>query len=99
MNSIIPISANMPPIGGVKNNPAQTEAAKGFTDYLKDAVNNIEELDRIKSEDAYLLSIGELDDIAAMQINGQKFDVAVQMMVQMRNRLMDSYSEIMRMNI
>ncbi|MCL2055939.1 MAG: flagellar hook-basal body complex protein FliE [Oscillospiraceae bacterium] len=104
MNSIIPLWSNLPPVGGTGSSPAGTQingadGGRAFTDYLKDAVENIEHLENVKREDSYLLAIGELDDIAAMQINSEKATIAVQLMVQMRNRLLDSYSEIMRLNI
>jgi flagellar hook-basal body complex protein FliE len=106
--NIIPISSGLQaggiqglsPVGGGPNiaSPAQS-SSKGFEDYLKDAVANIENLDAIKTEDAYNLAIGNVDDLAAIGINSQKYDLAVQLMVQMRNKLLDSYSEIMRISI
>ena len=105
MSSIIPLNYNLPPLGGVRVDTSVVPAAdldvksKSFTDYLMEAVDNIENLEAVKQNDSYLLAIGELDDIAAMQINSQKAEIAVQLMVQMRNRLTDAYSEIMRMSI
>jgi flagellar hook-basal body complex protein FliE len=101
--NIIPISSGIQglgPVGGGPNvaSPGQS-SAKGFADYLKDAVENIENLDAIKAQDAYDLAIGNTDDLAAVAINSQKYDLAVQLMVQMRNKMLDSYSEIMRISI
>lgn len=101
--NIVPISTGIPGIaqvgGGPNIAPPGQNATKSFTDYLMDAVQEIDTLDQIKTEDAYNLAIGNVDDLAAVQINGQKYEIAVQLMVQMRNKLLDSYSEIMRMNI
>jgi flagellar hook-basal body complex protein FliE len=102
--NIIPISSGIQSLGPVGGGPSiaapgQSTTTKGFSDYLKDAVENIENLDAIKTQDAYDLAIGNTDDLAAIGINSQKYDLAVQLMVQMRNKLLDSYSEIMRINI
>lgn len=101
--NIIPISTGVPgvaPVGGGPNVAAPGQnVTKSFTDYLKDAVQEIDTLDQIKTEDAYNLAIGNVDDLAAVQNNGLKYELAVQLVVQMRNKLLDSYSEIMRMNI
>ncbi|MBK5247439.1 MAG: flagellar hook-basal body complex protein FliE, partial [Peptostreptococcaceae bacterium] len=50
-------------------------------------------------EDAYKLSIGEMDDMHTMIINAAKADIALQTMVQLRNKFLDAYSEVMRTNI
>ena len=104
MASIVPLSYNLPPIGSDKNDLApvfgeQGDGKKTFTDYLFEAVENVEYLEQVKENDSYLLSIGEVDNIAAMQINTQKAEIAVSLMIQMRNKLTDAYSEIMRMSI
>jgi flagellar hook-basal body complex protein FliE len=49
--------------------------------------------------DAYKLSIGEMDDMHTMIINAAKADVALQTMVQLRNKFLDAYSEIMRTSL
>jgi flagellar hook-basal body complex protein FliE len=107
--NIIPITSGiqglgaiqgLPAVGGGPNiTPPGQSAPKGFAEYLQDAVENIENLDAAKTQDAYDLAIGNVDDLAALGINSQKYDLAVQLMVQMRNKLLDSYSEIMRMSI
>jgi flagellar hook-basal body complex protein FliE len=101
--NIIPISSGIQGLGAVGGGPniaaPSQSSSKGFADYLKDAVENIENLDAIKTQDAYDLAIGNTDDLAAIGINSQKYDLAVQLMVQMRNKLLDSYSEIMRISI
>lgn len=98
--NIIPISSNpvltptQPALGTIKANNSNP-----FKDMFTEAVGNIEELNAIKNEDAIALSLGNIDDIGAMQVNSQKAEVALQMFVQMRNKILDSYQEIMRMNV
>lgn len=70
-----------------------------FKGMFADAVSNLENLNSIKGEDGVALSIGNLDDIGQMQINSQKAEVALQLLVQMRNKVLDSYQEIMRINV
>lgn len=70
-----------------------------FASIFQDAVANVENLDAIKSNDSYNLSIGNIDNIAEMMVNSERAQVSFQFMMQMRNKLLDSYSEIMRMNV
>jgi len=100
LNQIQEINGLGPVGGGPSIVPGTEEAAaKNFGDVFREAIENVEHLNQISQADAYALSIGEVDNIAQMQINSQKLETSVQLMVQMRNKLLDSYSEIMRMNI
>jgi len=72
---------------------------KTFQSMFEDAVSNLENLNEIKDRDAFDLALGNLDDIGAMQVNSQKAEVALQLLVQMRNRIIESYQEIMRINV
>lgn len=78
---------------------AKAQASSPFKDMFTGAVGNLEELNAIKDQDAIALSLGNIDDIGAMQVNSQKAEVALQLLVQMRNRVMESYQEIMRISI
>ncbi|MCL2068820.1 MAG: flagellar hook-basal body complex protein FliE [Oscillospiraceae bacterium] len=86
------------------NMPAQTPrgsegAADLFGRMFQSAVNDIEALHAQQRIDSYLLSIGEVDDIAAIELTAQKASVMTSMLLQVRNSLVDSYNEMLRMNI
>jgi flagellar hook-basal body complex protein FliE len=59
----------------------------------------VEETEAAAKMDAYKLSVGEMDDMHTMMINAAKADIALQTMVQLRNKFLDAYSEIMRTSI
>jgi len=95
MNSIIG-GAN---IGTAVTAPgnAATEAgvAGDFKNILQDTINNVEETEAVTKVDAYNLSIGNMDDMHTMMINTAKADVALQTMVQLRNKVLESYQAVM----
>jgi flagellar hook-basal body complex protein FliE len=62
-------------------------------------VQNVEATEAVTQEDAYNLSIGNMDDMHTLMINAAKADVALQTMVQLRNKFLEAYSEIMRTNL
>lgn len=98
--NIIPISsgAAITPFKSVLG-AEKTPDASMFKGMFTDAVSDLENLNAIKEQDSIALSLGNLDDIGAMQVNSQKAEVALQLLVQMRNKILDSYQEIMRMNV
>jgi flagellar hook-basal body complex protein FliE len=98
--NIIPISgaSSITPFQSAFSAPA-LKGSSPFRDMFTGAVGNLEELNAIKDQDAIALSLGNIDDIGAMQVNSQKAEVALQLLVQMRNKVLESYQEIMRISI
>lgn len=82
-----------------KTNESDENNGLGFKELFQDVVSNVEKTEAATKEDAYKLSIGEMDDVHTMIINAAKADVALQTMVQLRNKFLDAYSEVMRTNI
>ncbi len=101
---IVPMSSNINTdrINPISASPGKTPDASGentglgFKDVFRDVISNVEETEAATRMDAYKLSIGEMDDMHTMIINAAKADVALQTMVQLRNKFLDAYSEIMR---
>lgn len=74
---------------------ADTGAAGDFKNVLQDAINTVEKTEAQTKVDAYNLSIGNMDDMHTMMINSAKADVALQTMVQLRNKVLESYQTVM----
>ena len=103
---IVPISSSMNTTGiqSLKlssEKPESGEATQdslGFSQLFQEAIQNVEATEAVTQEDAYNLSIGNMDDMHTLMINAAKADVALQTMVQLRNKFLEAYSEIMRTN-
>lgn len=103
---IVPMNSNINTTSiNSLGNSGQSPAASGegtglgFSEVFRDVINNVEETEAATEMDAYKLSIGEMDDMHTMIINAAKADVALQTMVQLRNKFLDAYSEIMRTSL
>ena len=46
-----------------------------------------------------LLAAGEISDVSQVIVAGQKAEIALQLTLQMRNRAVSAYQEIMRMQV
>jgi flagellar hook-basal body complex protein FliE len=71
----------------------------GFKEILQDMVQNVEDTEAVTKMDAYNLAMGNMDDMHTMMINAAKADIVLQTMVQIRNKVLEAYSEIMRTNL
>ena len=78
----------------------QTEETKGmFEDIFRSAIENVKQTDAEKTEAEYLLATGQLDNPAALTIASTKSQIAVEMLVQLRNKALEAYTEITRINM
>lgn len=69
-----------------------------FRDVFENAVKNVVETDNEVTKQQYLLATGQTDDVHNLTIAATKAQMSVDYMVQLRNRAMESYSEVMRIN-
>lgn len=70
-----------------------------FGKLLKDALNNVNQLQREKEEYKKLLITGEVDNLHDVTIAAEKANVALQLTLGIRNKVVEAYKEIMRMQI
>ena len=66
---------------------------------FQDVLQSVIDTDKAVALDARALATGQTDDLHNLMINQTKAQISVQLLVQLRNRLMESYSEIMRINL
>jgi len=97
---ITPIE-KLTPINGEQKTQtlADTKTGDMFQEIFRSAIDNVKVTDAEKVETQYLLSTGQLDNPAVMGIASTKAELAVSLLVQLRNKALDAYSELTRMNL
>lgn len=76
-----------------------SEGDSSFKDFLTQAIDNAELTTADSRAYTDALLIGELNDIHSATIAAREAELAVNLTVQIRNRLVDAYTEIMRMQV
>lgn len=64
-----------------------------------DAVNGVKELENQSNKASYDLAVGNTDDLTSVMLAATKAQTAIQMTTQITTRAVNSYREIMQMNI
>jgi flagellar hook-basal body complex protein FliE len=70
-----------------------------FGEVLKDAISTVNELQRQSNQEIEKLMAGESQDLHTTVIAMQKADLSFQLMMQVRNKIVQAYQEIMRMQV
>lgn len=82
--------------------PAATGIDKGsktFADTLKDAVNSVNQAQQTADIKAQELATGKNHNIPEVMIAAEKADISLKLMVQVRNKIIEAYQEIMKMQV
>ena len=77
----------------------EKEPPKNFGTYLNDALAEVNQLQLNADEQTKLLAAGEVSDVSQVVVAGQKAEIALQLTLQLRNRAVAAYQEIMRMQV
>lgn len=90
-------------IGGLQKNQsiAQENGNGGslFADVFQNAIKDVEDTQVNLEQQQYLLATGQTDSAHTVQIAAAEAQIAVDMLVQLRNKALDSYNELMRISL
>lgn len=74
-------------------------SGKNFATTLNEAIQNVNQLHKVADKKAEMLATGKTDDIADVMIAAERADIALRVMTQVRNKVIDAYQEIMKMQV
>ncbi len=70
-----------------------------FTEILKDALDKVNQMQVESEEYKKVLVLGEVDNLHDVTIASEKANVALQVTMSIRNKIVEAYREIMRIQI
>jgi flagellar hook-basal body complex protein FliE len=97
MNNII--SSNLPSFPGTEATrpTASSNAGEGFGSTLKNAINQVNDLGDNSDQKVTELLQGDRSDIHNVMIAVEKADIAFQLMMQVRNKIVNAYQEVSKL--
>lgn len=104
--NINPLSPNLidflssEPIASNLNKVLDTgETGSSFADILTEALGTASQMDTADKLSSLELLAGQSDDISGLMIDMQKAELSLNLALQLRNKIVDAYNEIMRMSV
>jgi flagellar hook-basal body complex protein FliE len=78
----------------------QTEGGdQSFADVLSNAINGVDETMKASNEKVQQFIAGETDNVHDVMISMQRAQLSFEMMVEVRNKAIEAYQEVSRMQI
>jgi flagellar hook-basal body complex protein FliE len=103
ISGINPISSISPSVfGTTKIGEDQGQGQNSFVNILNGALSKLNDVNNMQNESKKISNdfvSGRIDDIDSVMITSQKADIALQFTMQVRNKILDAYNEIMRIQI
>lgn len=84
---------------GQQSHSLQTAGADIFRNVFSDAIKNAAQSDQDLAEKQYLLSIGQIDDVHTVPTAAAQAELSLNLLIQLRNKAVDAYNELMRINL
>ncbi len=97
-NSALQRAAGIGGVGGA-GAPGAAPAAGGFSEALRGAVSRVNEMQAQSSAITEAYERGETTDIAAVMLARQQASIGFETTLQVRNRLLTAYKDIMSMPV
>lgn len=84
---------------GPQSSSQEVNGGKSFGETLKDAIQEVNQLQKVSDKKMQDLATGKTDNIPDVMIAAEKADIALKLMVQVRSKIIDAYQEIMKMQV
>jgi len=99
-NFILPGQIQSTPLGGTQSTKSTgTADGKDFKQLLMDNLNEVNRLQQEAQTATEKLATGKTDNVAEVFSAVRKADVAFSLLMQIRNQLIDAYSEIRNIRV
>lgn len=93
-SNLIELLSEVPGTSKVAQAPSE-----GFSNILTDAINTASDTDAEDKASSIELLSGKSDDFSGLLLDAQKAEIALNFSLQIRNKVLDAYKEIMNMQI
>jgi len=99
VNGLDALRSLRPEIASGQTNQTQETPEKDFRAFLLESLDKVNQLQNEADEGVQKLLTGETDNVAEVFSTSRKAGVAFDLLMEIRNKLLDAYSEIQQMRV
>ena len=97
MNSITPTSLESKP--NVSSGDGAQKAGTDFSKFLNDALSQVDALQTKADVASQQLAMGQVQDISEVMVALEKASLSMSLTVSVRDKMLDAYNQVMRMQM
>jgi len=98
--SELPRLGDLPNLNGSVGSPSsQKVGGSGFGEALSGLVHNVDAVQKNAHEATRRLLTGEIEDVHQVMVAMEEAQTSFQLMMEVRNKIVDAYREVMRMQV
>ena len=103
-NFITPMKSWKMGVNGISTGDSSNAAVSGtgqvpFQDVFKSAVDQVKSTQANVENQEYLLATGQLEDAHSLPIAEAKASLSLDMLISLRNKALESYNDLIKMNV
>ncbi len=101
MSSIPALSSisNLSDLIGSNKTSTDTDNSLPFQSLYNDAINNVVDTQNEVDKQALLLATGQTDDVHNLSIASTQASLSLDLLVELRNKSIDAYNQLMQMSV
>ena len=81
------------------NPESDSSSVSSFGDTLNDAIDKVNAMQKDADVKMQKIASGESNNISEVMVAAEKADIALKLMMSVRNKVIDAYQEIMKMQV
>lgn len=89
----------LPELGSPTIDSKNETTKASFSQVLANALGEVDQLQQQASKASIDLAAGKIQDVSEVVIAAEKATIALQLTMQVRNKVIDAYQEVMRMQV
>ena len=93
------LGAAVKPVDNPVSRASRDGVSPPFMDILKESVMKVNNVQIESDKLVQRLALGEVDDVSEVSIAVEKAELALRLMVQIRDKLVDAYQQVARMSV
>jgi flagellar hook-basal body complex protein FliE len=86
-------------VDAIDIDPVNRVTAPGFAEMFEKFIQGVDQKKKVAASEVQDLILGKSDNVHEAMVKVQEAGVAFNLMIQVRNKLVDSYKELMRMQV
>ena|SRR5271165_4529154 len=98
MAPITPLSLSIPPLPGIQT-PGVSSPGSGFSSVLTDAISKVESFQNNANASVNKFLSGEGEELHKVALATQQADLSMQLFMQVRNKVVTAYNQVMQMQV